>query len=716
MTQAGISDNFVLDWAALAISLFNTLILLWLGLTVVLNAEKRSLGLWVAGSMLLTGSLFFFSHTALLGVGLRASHLGLNFWWRLAWLPVVILPYAWYGVILWYASFWRLAGRDLRRRHRAWFVAASLLGLGVLLLLFIANPLPTLEGVEHYELAVTPTLGGIPLLILVYPVYILMCIGLSLDALRRPGQPERVMGDLARQRARPWLVAASAVECLVSLLVGWALYWTIRNAPTGLAQADAQRAIAWFDLAIATLIALAILLAGQAIVSYEVFTGRTLPRRGLRAQWRRMVLLAGIFSLLGSLVALLPLEPVYSLLLAAGLIGTITALLTWRSFQERERAMAILRPFVTSAQLYDRLVETRVEGPAPVDVAEPFQALCAGLLGARRAYLVPLGPTATLAGSPLAYPDEALAEAPTAAQVRPLLGSSRALCVALPVPGYAGAIWAIPLWNERGLAGALLLGEKRDGSLYTQEEVEIARATGERLLDSLASAEITRRLMALQRQRLAQSQVLDRQTRRALHDEVLPELHAAMLSLSRQAADAGGNAAQTVETLAGIHRRISALLHEAPTPTSPDLARLGVIAALRRLVQDELEGAFDAVVWEVQASAEARLKTLPGWMGEVVFFAAREAVRNAARHAKPASQGAGLRLLVRLEWQDGMELVIADNGAGTPASVVAAAGHGLALHGAMMAVIGGTLELEIHPGEGARVVLRLPQASEPPAA
>ncbi len=80
----------------------------------------------------------------------------------------------------------------------------------------------------------------------------------------------------------------------------------------------------------------------------------------------------------------------------------------------------------------------------------------------------------------------------------------------------------MPLWSERGLIGVLLLGEKRDGGLYTQEEVEIARAGGERLIDTQASAEMARRLMALQRQRLAESQVVDRRARRVLHDDVLP--------------------------------------------------------------------------------------------------------------------------------------------------------------------------------------------------
>ena len=33
----------LLDWAIMAVSLFNTVLLLWLGLTVLLNAERRPL-------------------------------------------------------------------------------------------------------------------------------------------------------------------------------------------------------------------------------------------------------------------------------------------------------------------------------------------------------------------------------------------------------------------------------------------------------------------------------------------------------------------------------------------------------------------------------------------------------------------------------------------------------------------------------------------------
>ena len=76
--------------AGRAVSLFNLCALLWLGLTVLLNAERRSLGAWLAGGGLLLGSLVFAAHTALLT---RQPYLlgpEMDWWWRAAWLPFVL--------------------------------------------------------------------------------------------------------------------------------------------------------------------------------------------------------------------------------------------------------------------------------------------------------------------------------------------------------------------------------------------------------------------------------------------------------------------------------------------------------------------------------------------------------------------------------------------------------------------------------------------------
>ncbi len=51
---------------------------------------------------------------------------------------------------------------------------------------------------------------------------------------------------------------------------------------------------------------------------------------------------------------------------------------------------------------------------------------------------------------------------------------------------YRRATWAIPLWSERGLSGMLLLGPKAGDGFYMREEIEIARAAGERLIDTAA--------------------------------------------------------------------------------------------------------------------------------------------------------------------------------------------------------------------------------------
>ena len=51
------TGHLLLDWAILAVSLFNTILLIWLGLAVLLNAERRAWGIWLAGGGLLMGFL-----------------------------------------------------------------------------------------------------------------------------------------------------------------------------------------------------------------------------------------------------------------------------------------------------------------------------------------------------------------------------------------------------------------------------------------------------------------------------------------------------------------------------------------------------------------------------------------------------------------------------------------------------------------------------------
>ena len=219
-------EHVWLDWAILAVSLFNAILLLWLGLTVLLTPSGATGALGLAGGRRCCwAGLFFLSHTAILGRGMTYTG---------AVDGLLVAPglgagrgraAAWYLVMLWYAGFW--ADRTARataasavaaRGGGAGRRADRLLALGRSSLACLRQSV-TSRG-PRWALAYgrrRRAAGGAG-----YPLYILLCIGLALDALRQPAPSARVMGELARERARPWLIATSLVLLAVSVLVGGA--------------------------------------------------------------------------------------------------------------------------------------------------------------------------------------------------------------------------------------------------------------------------------------------------------------------------------------------------------------------------------------------------------------------------------------------------------------------------------------------------------------
>ena len=697
------TENWLLNWAVMAVSLFNTILLIWLGLTVLLNAERRTWGLWLAGSVILLGGVFFLIHSIILGLGLDTIGYSIDFWWRSGWIPVVTIPYIWYVVILWYSGFWDGHGDKLKRRHRPWFAGTTVLAAGTFIMLIFANPLPSFVQAAQLDLAETLSMGGVPLLMVIYPVYILLCIALSVDVLRHPAPSERIMGDLARRRARPWLVGAAFTQILVSLLVGWVMFWVINQARQSLFGPLVTATIAKFDLVIAVLIALAIIFLGQAITSYEVFTGKALPRHGLLRYWRRAVFLAGGYAGVISLSLALNLHPVYMVLLSALLITTFYAILSWRSLTDRQKFIEQLRPFVTSQHVYEQVLATsRIDD----NIDHPFTVLCQDVLGARQAYLAAEGPFAQLVGEPMLFAVDQVPQPPDTNQLISTGISPEQICVPLTQEDAGDWLWMVPLWSERGLIGVLLLGSKVSGGLYAQEEIEIARTVGERLIDLRASTEMARRLMALQRQRLAESQVVDRRTRRVLHDEVLPQLHAALLSLNTSQSEHPG----AIAALSAAHRQIADLLRDLPVVTAPDVYRLGLIPALKKTITNEFSSDFEQVEWDVDDSLVNQSDRISPLVSEVVYFAAREVIRNAARHGGvlPALRISAVQL------DRDLQIIVEDNGAenkGEGRDEISS-GQGLVLHSTMMAVIGGELSLEQVSTQSTRVMLRAPQNIE----
>jgi len=249
--------------------------------------------------------------------------------------------------------------------------------------------------------------------------------------------------------------------------------------------------------------------------------------------------------------------------------------------------------------------------------------------------------------------------------------------------------------------GLLLLGRKVDGSLSTEEEIGLARSIGERIVEGRASAELGRRLIAIQRGRLAETQIVDRQMHRLLHDEVLPRLHAAILTSKEPAA---------ARELSELHRVVSDALHSLHPALSGRAARDGLVSAVRNLVEDEMADSFESASVCVDTGANDAAARITELSREVAYGAVREAVRNAARHGRGPEPERALHLTVRVRADEELAITVADDGVGFPmeSAEAASSGNGLALHATMMAMVGGSFQVASGPNGGARVVITVP--------
>lgn len=693
------SGRIWLDWAILAVSLFNTILAFWLALTVLFNADRRDAGVWLMGGGLLVGAAFFISHSAILGQELSMNLVTLNLWWRLGWFPVMVAPFAWYVAVLWYGGFWSEDGGGPARRHRLWLWLVSLSFVGLLGLMIFANPIPAFDQLADTSMGQALTVRNLPPLLLLFPLWMVVCILLSIDVLHRPAQTKDLNAAWARQRARPWLLGTAATLLAICLAVIYLLVHVLVMTSARSLPVMTMHSVAIYDLALSLLIALALLLLGQAVVVHEVFTGRVLPRRSLARHWRNAILLATGYATVVAGSLTLQLRPIYSLLLATLLITLFYALYGWRTLRQREQLMARLRPFVQSQG------STANAQSADKTAGRLLAALCNEVLDTAHGQLIPLGSMGTLVGPALFYPATDARQQSTL----PDLHSPRTSMTPLDPARYGPYRWAISLWGEGGVTGALLVGAKRDGGLYSQEEMELAQATGERILQFLASEQMLQRLMELQRTRTAAQRVMDLRTRRTLHDEILPTLHLAVLQLAGVTQGPAIDEARLA--LAETHRQIAELLTATqPAPAcAPDPCNL--INTLRNLVDTEFAHHFAEIHWH---GAVTSTPTTPDSIhvdaltGEVVVGAAREVIRNAALHGRGGKTDRPLRLDITLAVEaNELVLVIQDNGVGMTASRAAApsggSGSGLALHSTLLAMVGGYLTVDTLKAGGTSV-------------
>src|SRR5512137_316203 len=356
---------------AQAVSLFNTVLLLWLGLTVLLTGNRRKPATIAGGVGLLLGALFFMGHTLLIAHTVDFFGGGVNIVWRVMWFVLVVAPYFW-GLAIFYYSGDPAAGRWVRR-----ILTAAMFFM--VLALFFIFPLPT-----FLDFVLAPALA--PVVIWLYVPYLFLCFVLPLMALRQPTSRSALWRDPFR-RARPWLIAAATMLTLAVVAFAYTAYAIVPSAiPVYTIGENELRELYFADELVAGFIGLAIIFLGRAVLSNSVLTERLQAGPGLFTRWRNVVSVAIVGSLFVALLYNLNIRPIYSVLLTVILAVMAYALFNWRQTVEHEEFMRRLNPFVTSLHLHERLLTSNADSEQ--ESRELFTALCRDALRTEHACLL----------------------------------------------------------------------------------------------------------------------------------------------------------------------------------------------------------------------------------------------------------------------------------------------------------------------------------------
>lgn len=521
------------------------------------------------------------------------------------------------------------------------------------------------------------------------------------------------------------------------------------------------------DLLATGAVALVILLIGYSIVRHGVLIERPLARRGFFEQWRGIVIVATLVAILISLLVALTESSLGGLLLITCLATGAYALFTWSGYTAHDRYIALLGPFVRSTAqrhwLNTDLPRTEQ------DLEHLFFHLCHDVLGVQCAYLAILTGTVRRDFS-YRWPSELVPGPQWSRTPRRASGElSQALAERLAkmpaTPASLGRriqvnvheqpmiVWILPIYNERGLAATLYLGPREDGVVFTDEDMNLAHACGQRILDTLGDHEAMQAVASLLRRRVVDVKLLGAQQRRVLHDEILPQMHLALLQLEMlrslpgseqhtssnhealapeqvtrqsiapgeksEAEDAFSQARkrsvdEAIAMISDTHRRLAAMMR-ATAPGAPHrLERDGLINAIQTMLEQDFQNAFDEIAWYVTEETAARIdEVVSPAIAELIFAAVQEALRNAARHARGADIHRELRLTFSATWKPAdpsLELIVADNGVGLASADTSTTGTGggLLTHSALLAIAGGSLNIKSAPGEGVTVKIGLP--------
>lgn len=439
-----------------------------------------------------------------------------------------------------------------------------------------------------------------------------------------------------------------------------------------------------FVLCIQILICICVLILGSALTSYEILTGRILPKISLKQEWKNSVMGSFFLSIFFLNFAKLG-YPKAEIFIICSYAFFLSKFFTIRKNKQ--------------IGLNQNEVLKKILSPQSIELS--FTYLCEDVLETNQAALIFKGKIPYFSDTKVLYPKDSIFNIPDLSKLENSFIHSD--IVYLDKDRSFDFVICIKIETFPSGEGYLFLGQKGNEGLFAEEEIEIAKTVSSWILNSVFLEETNTILGELQKKHIIERKISDHKTRQILHDEVLPELHSVILNLSSQ--NISEKNAEDLRTLTELHGKISLFLTELPD-IRLELSRIGLFQVLKNLLKTDFQNS--EFLLEEERDFEKNFPEFLPELQETIYYAFRESVRNAVKYSENSAQ-----ISIRFSSEQSFKIIISNSIRKTfegPSS-----GQGLRIHSALLRIFGASLTLDFPEKSIAKISIEVPKTFANPS-
>ncbi|EKP13291.1 hypothetical protein [Leptospira borgpetersenii] len=687
--------NFNPEIFICGVFLFLSSILFWLASTTIVNLERRDRSTTFTIFILISVSALFgfFSWVGQSGLIRVSSYSAVYFFPGI--FGLILIPFGWFFIVVWFLGFLRE-----KRIYRIffWLLLASQI-FAIVFFFSWSRKFPANISLFHFW-------NIVPFVFrLSYLIYILFCIVIPIFALFSFRVSKRILPEVARNKAVPYLKAVSLLLFGVFLLVFFLFLGggigVIKDPVSG--SDNDPGSFYLFLIGIQTFVAIAVLVLGHALISYEIFTGRILPKISLRREWRNAILGFSALTISYFILKIFGFSKIELFLTGSYVFCISRTILLKKSKDLRLVKSSVLSSIVASEETSENSLTN--SNSLKEKFRKPFDILCSEILETSSALFINESRIPFIEDVVLYYPGRIETNEnsdPNTFKNMNLIFEKENIAYLEDENEFA---LCLKVKSDHSGDGLLFLGKKVNGGLYAEEEIETARAAVSWMLSSLFTESNSLTLSSLQRRHMEEQRISDYKTRQILHDEILPEIHSSILILSQLQNETA--LTEQIALLTNLHKRVSSFLRELPD-TSLEITRLGLIDALIRRTSSEFEASrFE---WSYDPTLKERFPISKPEALEILFYACRESFRNAVKYSgEIGANKISVSFSENHETKKGILVRIKNRIETDRNPTLESAGQGLRIHSALLKIFGGYLTLEFLNTNEALVEIFLPE-------